>query len=81
MKAEVGKRYQHYKNRKFYIVRGVGRHTETMEELVVYEAQYDDPEFGNNALWMRPKEMFEEKLEYEGKTVERFTLVEEESTK
>lgn len=75
MQAIVGQTYQHYKNKKMYIVRALGRHTETDEELVVYEALYDDPEFGNNAIWIRPRKMFEETLVYEGATVERFSVV------
>mgnify|MGYP001077659223 FL=1 len=67
--------YKHYKN-KFYTVLGMARHTETLEELVVYQAQYDDPEFGPKAIWVRPKKMFEESVEWEGKTVPRFEFIE-----
>ena len=72
-------RYQHYKG-KFYEVIGYARHSETMEELVVYRALYDS-EFGRNALWVRPKEMFLEKVEKEGRRVPRFRWVEEDAEK
>lgn len=49
---KLGK-YQHYKG-QFYEVIGVARHSETLEELVVYRALYDSEEFGKNALWVRP---------------------------
>ena len=46
-------KYQHYKG-NFYIVIGVGRHSETLEEMVVYQAKYESTEFGKNAIWVRP---------------------------
>ncbi|PIY64620.1 DUF1653 domain-containing protein, partial [Candidatus Shapirobacteria bacterium CG_4_10_14_0_8_um_filter_39_15] len=46
--------------------------SETQEELVVYRALYDSPEFGPNALWTRPKKMFQETIVFEGNSVPRF---------
>lgn len=71
---KLGK-YQHYKG-KFYEVIGVARHSETLDELVVYRALYDSEEFGKNALWVRPKKMFLEKVIVEGKKTPRFKYVE-----
>ena len=56
---------------------GVARHSETLEELVVYQALYES-EFGKNVIWVRPKKMFEETVEFEGKIVPRFEWVGEE---
>ena len=42
-------KYQHYKG-KMYEVIGLARHSETLEEMVVYKALYDSSEFGMNAL-------------------------------
>ncbi len=67
-------KYQHFKG-KFYEVIGIARDSETLEELVIYKALYDSEEFGKNALWARPKEMFLEQLEIEGKKVPRFKFV------
>lgn len=64
-------KYQHYKG-KFYEVIGEARHSETLEDLVIYRALYDSKEFGKNALWARPKKMFLEKVKVEGKKVPRF---------
>jgi cyclomaltodextrinase / maltogenic alpha-amylase / neopullulanase len=64
-------RYKHYKG-KVYEVIGVARHTETLESLVVYKALYDSPEFGPEALWVRPLAMFLEKVAVDGKEVARF---------
>ncbi len=67
-------KYQHYKG-KFYNVLGVAHHSETLEELVVYQALYES-EFGVNALWVRPKKMFEETVTVDGQDVPRFRFVE-----
>lgn len=66
--------YQHYKG-NFYEVIGVAHHSETLEELVVYRALSDSPKFGQNSLWVRPKKMFLENVEYDGKRAPRFTRV------
>ncbi|MBS3147800.1 DUF1653 domain-containing protein [Candidatus Woesearchaeota archaeon] len=68
--------YRHYKG-KNYKVLGTARHSETLEELVVYQALYES-EFGKDAIWVRPKKMFEESVEIEGKKVLRFSWVGEE---
>jgi hypothetical protein len=60
--------YQHYKG-NFYQVFEVCRHTETLEELVVYRALY-----GKLELWVRPLTMFKEKVTIDGKEQDRFTL-------
>jgi cyclomaltodextrinase len=62
-------RYQHYKG-NFYEVLDVARHSETMEELVVYRALY-----GERGLWVRPRAMFCESVTIEGKTMPRFRYV------
>lgn len=72
---KLGK-YQHYKG-NFYEVIGVGRHSETMEELVIYRALYDSKEFGKDVLWVRPKAMFLEEVEVQGERVKRFRFLEE----
>ncbi len=70
---KLGK-YQHYKG-KYYEVLGVAHHSETLEELVVYRALYDSEEFGENALWVRPKKVFLEDVLVDGKKVPRFEFV------
>lgn len=66
-------RYRHYKG-KFYEVIGTVRHSETLEELVLYKALYDSSEFGKDQLWVRPLKMFLENVEIDGKLIPRFTL-------
>ena len=73
--VKLGK-YRHYKSGDLYEVIGTALHTETLEELVVYRALYHSEKFGNNCIWVRPKEMFLEKVEYNSLTIPRFQLVE-----
>jgi hypothetical protein len=70
MPLRIGK-YKHYKG-NLYEVLGVAKHSETLEELVVYKALYQ-PE-GEN-LWVRPLAMFTESVEINGTTVERFAFI------
>ncbi|MFZ2188508.1 MAG: DUF1653 domain-containing protein [Candidatus Moraniibacteriota bacterium] len=70
---KLGK-YQHYKG-KYYEVLGVAHHSETLEELVVYRALYDSKEFGENALWVRPKKIFLEEVIVDGKAMLRFKFM------
>jgi hypothetical protein len=65
-------RYRHYKGND-YIVLGIARHSETEEELVVYRQDY-----GERGLWVRPRVMFEEQVEVDGRQVPRFAFVGEE---
>ena len=66
---KLGK-YLHYKNKPYEVI-GLARHSETMEELVVYRALYET-EFGKTSLWVRPKNMFMEDVEVNGEMVPRF---------
>jgi hypothetical protein len=67
-------KYQHYKG-NFYKVLGMARHSETTEEMVMYQAFYES-EFGRDVVWVRPLDMFLESVEFEGKEVPRFRFVE-----
>lgn len=65
--------YQHYKNPDHrYRVIGVALHSETFEELVIYEALYDNPK---SKFWARPLPMFLEKVVVDGKKVSRFSYI------
>ena len=65
-------RYRHYKGKEYTVI-GVARHSETEEELVVYRQEY-----GDRSLWVRPRKMFEETVEIEGRTVPRFQYLGEQ---
>ena len=64
-------RYQHYKGNDYTVI-GVARHSETLEELVVYRAEY-----GERGLWVRPAAMFQETVDVDGVTMPRFRWVAE----
>ena len=68
--------YRHYKGNLYNVV-GVGRHSETLEEFVVYRALYDG-EFGKNSIWIRPLSMFLEDVEVDGKKMPRFEFLKKE---
>jgi len=70
---KLGK-YKHYKGKEYEII-GVATHSETLEEVVVYKALYSIEGIGENSLWVRPKTMFEEELEIEGKRIKRFDFI------
>jgi len=63
--------YQHYKGH-YYQVLGLARHSETLEELVVYQALY-----GDYGLWVRPIGLFTEVISYDAKQVPRFQFVQD----
>ena len=65
--VKLGK-YRRYKGKDYEVI-GVAKHSETLEELVVYRAIYDNPE---SKLWVRPKNMFLEEVDVQGKKVPRF---------
>ncbi len=62
--------YKHYKG-PLYKVHDLVRHSETLEELVLYETLYDT-EYGR--MWVRPKTMFLETIEINGEAVSRFAF-------
>lgn len=71
----IGAEYMHYKQKKYRVL-GVALHTETMEEVVVYEALYNNPA---GQLWVRPKQMFLETVTVGDYTGPRFRLIESSS--
>ena len=60
--------YRHYKGQRYEVL-GVARHSETLEELVVYRALY-----GEHGLWVRPAAMFSETVTVDGQSLPRFAL-------
>ena len=70
---QTGK-YEHYKGGQYEVL-GIAHHSESLEELVVYRALYDSKEFGSNAIWVRPKEMFFENVTIDGVEKPRFKFI------
>ncbi|HLD68339.1 MAG TPA: DUF1653 domain-containing protein [Pseudomonas sp.] len=65
--------YRHYKGPE-YRVYGVATHSESEEQVVVYQALY-----GDYGLWVRPLSMFRETVEVDGEILPRFALVQAEA--
>lgn len=63
--------YRHFKG-NMYRVLYVAKHSETMEDMVVYQALY-----GECRIWVRPRKMFCEKVTQDGKTFDRFLFINE----
>lgn len=77
MNIKIGAIYKHYKGHKYKVV-AIGKDSETLEELVVYQGQYTDPKFGKNPVWVRPIKEFLEEIERDGKKFSRFKFIKEE---
>ena len=57
-KPTAGEYYQNFKSpKKQYLVIGLAKHSETLEEMVIYEALYDNPQ---GKIWTRPLAMWDE---------------------
>ncbi len=68
VKMKLGK-YQHYKGNTYEVI-ALGKHSETLEELVIYKNN-------DSEVWVRPKTMFLETIEREGKVIPRFKYLQE----
>jgi hypothetical protein len=60
---------KHYKGNLYQVI-GFAKHTETLEELVVYHLLND-----KNTLWVRPTIMFEENITLNGQDIPRFSYI------
>ena len=61
--------YRHYKGKDYEVI-GIGRHSETGESLVIYQALY-----GAKTIWVRPLSMFLENVQVNGITKPRFKKI------
>ena len=63
--------YRHYKGNQYEVI-GFAKHSETLEDMVIYKALY-----GDQGTWVRPLSMWENLIEVDDKTVKRFEKVQE----
>lgn len=68
----MGQRYKHSKKGTFYKIIALAKHSETLEDLVVYEAEYENPV---SKVWVRPRAMFLDTVILDGQERPRFELV------
>lgn len=62
-------RYRHFKGNDYELL-SVAKHSETLEDMVVYRALY-----GEHGVWVRPASMWNETVERGGKRIQRFTYI------
>ena len=63
--------YRHYKGNKYEVI-GFAKHSETLEDMVIYKALY-----GEYGTWIRPFSMWDNLIDLDGKTVIRFEYLSE----
>jgi hypothetical protein len=68
MQIRLGK-YRHFKGNEYEVL-GIAKHSETLEEMVVYRALY-----GEKEIWVRPVSMWNEEITLDGNTFFRFTYI------
>jgi hypothetical protein len=66
-------RYRHFKGNEYEVLY-LARHSETLEEMVVYRALY-----GEHGVWVRPAHMWNEIVDRDGRKQRRFTYIGEET--
>ena len=64
-------RYRHFKGNEYEVI-GMAKHSETLEDMVVYRQLY-----GDGGLWVRPANMWNEEIERNGEKFRRFTFIDE----
>ena len=64
--------YRHFKGGKYKIL-AIGQDSESLAPVVVYQALY-----GDHKVWVRPKEMFFDTVNRDGKEIQRFTEITKE---
>lgn len=65
---KIGK-YRHFKGNEYEVI-CVAKHSETLEDMVVYKALY-----GEGGIWVRPMKMWNETVEVNGNKISRFTYI------
>ena len=61
--------YRHFKGNEYRVLM-LAKHSETGEDMVVYQALY-----GEGGIWVRPASMWSETVERDGKIDTRFTRI------
>ena len=68
MDIKLGK-YRHFKGNEYEVV-SIAKHSETLEEMVVYKDLKND-----GKVWVRPSSMWDETVERDGKIFKRFEFI------
>jgi len=62
-------RYRHYKGNEYEVI-GFAKHSETLEDMVIYKALY-----GECGTWVRPLSMWDNQIALDGRIVKRFEYI------
>ncbi len=62
--------YKHFKGNLYEVI-GIAKHSETLEDMVMYRPLYDSIA----DCWVRPAYMWDELVEVDGKMMKRFDKV------
>ncbi|MEA4874746.1 DUF1653 domain-containing protein [Anaerorhabdus sp.] len=63
--------YEHFKGKRYEVI-GIAKHSETLEEMVVYRQCY-----GEHEIWVRPLAMWNEMIDCDEYHGPRFKFIEE----
>ena len=72
IESDIAGIYRHYKGGMYRVV-CLAHHSETLEDMVVYE-----PLDGSTGFWVRPASMWNEIVERDGQRFRRFTWIGED---
>lgn len=65
---KIGK-YRHFKGNEYRVLH-LAKHSETLVEMVVYQALY-----GEMGIWVRPASMWNESVTHNGESLRRFEYI------
>ncbi len=74
--VKLGK-YKHFKG-NFYEVIAIGKHSETLEEMVVYKALHKEEDEEDYKIWIRPKSLFLLNVIINGNEIPRFKYLDDD---
>jgi hypothetical protein len=61
--------YEHFKGKRYEVI-GHARHSETLDDMIIYKQLY-----GDESLWVRPTKMFFDEVEADGQMMPRFRYI------
>jgi len=70
--VEIGRVYKHTKSGKLYKIIALAKDADTLDDIVVYEALYENPV---SKVWVRPLVFFVGTTCWNGQQIQRFSKV------
>jgi hypothetical protein len=66
--------YKHYKGNTYQIL-ALGKHSDTLENYVIYQGLYNSEKFGNKPIRVKSVEEFEKDIKIDGQKIKRFVYL------